>query len=131
GRTLFYLAVSSEDNIKRLDQIKADAAKLGDPRKVSQADADKIVGSLPAIAWMAYVIHGNEMSGTDAALALLWHLASGTDDDLKQLLQDELILIDPLMNPDGRDRCITTINQNRTAQPAVDEQSIIHSETWP
>ncbi len=131
GRTLYYLAVSSEDNIKKLDQIKADAAKLGDPRKLSQSDADAIVSSLPAIAWMAYVIHGNEMSGTDAALALLWHLASGTDADVTQLLKDEVVLIDPLMNPDGRDRCITTINQNRTAQPAVDEQSIIHSETWP
>jgi hypothetical protein len=131
GRKLYYLAVSSEDNIKRLDQIKADAGKLADPRKLSQADADKITDQLPAIAWMAYSIHGNEMSGVDAALALLWHLASSTDDDVKQLLKDEVILIDPLMNPDGRDRCITTINQNRTAQPAVDEQSIIHSETWP
>jgi hypothetical protein len=131
GRKLYYLAVSSEENIKHLDQIKADAGKLADPRKVSQAEADKLVGSLPAIAWMAYVIHGNEMSGTDAALALLWHLASCTDDDVKQLLKDEVILIDPLMNPDGRDRCITTVNQNRTMQPAVDEQSIIHSETWP
>jgi hypothetical protein len=131
GRKLYYLAVSSEENIKQLDAIKSDAAKLGDPRGLSQAGADAIVDRIPAIAWMAYCIHGDEMSGTDAALALLWHLASCTDADVAQLLHDEVVLIDPLMNPDGRDRCITNINQNRTVQPAVDEQSIIHSETWP
>ena len=131
GRTLYYLAISSEANIKNLDQIKSDAAKLADPRTVPAAEADRIAASIPAIAWMAYVIHGDEMSSTDAALALAWHLASCTDDDVKAQLNELVVLIDPLMNPDGRDRCIASILQNRTVQPSTDEQSIIHSEVWP
>ncbi len=71
------------------------------------------------------------MSGTDAALAFAWHLASCTDDALKPTLSNVVVLIDPLMNPDGRDRCITLINQNRTNAPSVDDQSIIHAEAWP
>ncbi len=131
GRTLYYLAISSEENIKNLDGIKASAAKLADPRTTTLAEADGLVESMPAIAWMAYVIHGDEMSGTDAALALAWHLASCTDDAVRKQLSELVVLIDPLMNPDGRDRCITLINQNRTNAPSVDDQSIIHAEAWP
>ncbi len=131
GRKLYYLAISSPSNIAKLDSIKADAAKLADPRLLSKAQHEQLAASIPAIAWLAYVIHGNEMSGTDAALAAIYHLAAGTDDSVTSLLNDTVVLIDPLMNPDGRDRCIIQITQQRTAQPAVDDQSIIHAETWP
>lgn len=131
GKKLYYLAISSPTNIARLDQIKADAAKLGDPRGIAPADTDRIAGSIPAIAWMAYVIHGDEMSGTDAALAMIYHLAAGTDEEVRNLLDNVVVLVDPLMNPDGRDRCITGINQTRAVQPIVDEQSVPHAQPWP
>jgi hypothetical protein len=131
GRTLYYLAVSSEANIKRLDQIKADLGKLADPRSISNGDADRLLDSTPAVAWMAYVIHGDEISGSDAALALAYHLAACTDEPVKKLLDQVVVLIDPVMNPDGRDRFITMINQNRTVQPGVDDQSLLHTGFWP
>ncbi|MFO0840015.1 MAG: M14 family zinc carboxypeptidase [Phycisphaerae bacterium] len=131
GRTLYYLAVSSEQNIQRLDQIKADAAKLADPRVGAAADADKLIDTLPAIAWMAYCIHGDEMSGSDASLALAYHLAACADEPVRKMLEQLVVLIDPLMNPDGRDRRITTIAEARTSQPNVDDQSLLHSGIWP
>ncbi|MEK6703638.1 MAG: M14 family zinc carboxypeptidase, partial [Planctomycetota bacterium] len=131
GRKLYYLAISSPANVARLDAIKADAARLADPRTLTKAQHDELAAGIPAIAWLGYVIHGNEMSGTDAALAAIYHLAAGTDASVTTLLDETVVLIDPLMNPDGRDRCITQINQHRTAQPAVDDQSVIHAETWP
>src|SRR5207253_4898711 len=68
GRTLYYLVIASEANIGKLDAIKADWAKLADPRKTNIAEADKLADTMPALAWMAYVIHGDEMSGSDASL---------------------------------------------------------------
>lgn len=131
GRALFYVAISSETNIARLDAIRADAQKLADPRLASAADIDKLIERMPAIAWMAYSIHGDEMSGADASLALIYHLAAGTDADVTKMLDGLVVLVDPLMNPDGRDRCITAITQARTAQPDVDNQSLIHTGVWP
>lgn len=131
GRKLYYVAISSPANIAKLDEIKANAAKLADPRAVSEADADAIADSLPVINVMAYCIHGDEMSGTDASLAVLWHLASCTDEKVTKLLESQVILLDPLMNPDGRDRCITGVAQMRTVQPNVDDQSIFHAQPWP
>ncbi|MBL8878510.1 MAG: hypothetical protein JNG88_05260 [Phycisphaerales bacterium] len=131
GRALYYVAISSEANIARLDAIRADAQKLADPRQNPAAQVDKLIDSMPAVAWMAYCIHGDEMSGSDAALALIYHLSAGTDDEVTRMLDGLVVLVDPLMNPDGRDRCIGAISQARTAQPDVDNQSLIHTGIWP
>ncbi|HWB19044.1 MAG TPA: M14 family zinc carboxypeptidase, partial [Phycisphaerales bacterium] len=131
GRPLHLLVISSERNIARLDGIKADAAKLADGMHTSEADASALAKSMPAIAWMAYVIHGDEMSGSDAALAAAYHLAASQDEDTRTLLENVVVVMDPLMNPDGRARCLRGIAENRTVQPSVDDQSIIHAQVWP
>lgn len=131
GRPLHYLVLASEANIARLDALRADLAKLADPRAIDAAAADKLAEKLPAVAWMAYTIHGNELSSSDAALAAAYHLAAGNGDDVKALLAELVVIIDPLMNPDGRERYLTMAQQNRTTQPSVDDQSVLHSEVWP
>lgn len=131
NKTLSVLAISSERNIARLDEIKADIAKFADPRRVSEAEGDRLASTLPAVAWMAYVIHGDELSGSDAALAYAYHLAASTDDDVVKMLDEVVVFIDPLMNPDGRDRTVLTIHDHRTAMPNIDDQSLIHTGVWP
>ena len=130
-RPLYYLVLTSEANLQRLDQIQADGAKLADPRTLAPAEGDRLADTLPAVAWMAYSIHGDEMSGPDASLALAYHLAASTDDAVKRMLDELVVIIDPLMNPDGRERCLANVTQNRTAQPSVDDQSLIHAQVWP
>ena len=69
GRTLYFLTITSAANRDRLDKIKADNAKLADPRRLrSPEEADQIIENLPGVAWLAYAIHGDELSSTDAAL---------------------------------------------------------------
>lgn len=131
GRPLHYLVVSSPETISRLDAVKADIAKFADPRSVSVGEGDALADKLPLVAWMAYTIHGDEMSGSDGALSLLYHLAACTDAETTDLLKDLIVIIDPLMNPDGRDRTVTLIRQRRAARPDVDDQSIPHAELWP
>jgi hypothetical protein len=131
GRALYYLVIASVANLNRLDSLKADLAKLADPRKVSKEEGDRLAATLPAVAWMAYVIHGDEMSGSDAAMAVAYHFAAGLDAEVTNLLDNLVVIIDPLMNPDGRDRFLAMQAQNRTVQPSVDDQSLLHSGVWP
>ena len=58
GRPLHALIISSSDNIAQLDTIKQNLSALADARKTSEREAKKIIDSLPAVAWMAYSIHG-------------------------------------------------------------------------
>jgi hypothetical protein len=131
GRTLYYLVISSEENIRNLDKILEDRALFADPRKADAATGDRLAATLPAVAWMAYSIHGDEMSGADASLAYAYHLAATSDADTVKMLSEVIVVIDPLMNPDGRDRCLAAVRENRTSQPNLDDQSVIHSGVWP
>ncbi len=131
GRGLYYLAISSPDNIARLDEIRAGWAKIADPREIETDDADELLQQLPAVAWMAYSIHGNETSGADAALALAYHLTAARDADVEALLRDTVVLIDPMMNPDGRHRTSEQLAQHRGQQRNIDDQSLLHTGYWP
>ena len=97
GRTLYYLTIASPANHKRLDQIKANNAKLADPRKLERSEqADRLIDTLPAVAWMNYSIHGDELSSTDAAVYVLYHLAAAKDEASRKLLDQVVVHINPL-----------------------------------
>ncbi len=131
GRALYVVIVSSPENLARIDDVKAGAGRLADPRGLSDADGDALVKSQPAVAWMAYSIHGDETSGSDAALAVLYHLIAGTGDDVARILEEVVVLVDPMQNPDGRHRYLQQVAEHRATAPNVDDQSLIHSGYWP
>ena len=131
GRPLFAVFISSAENLANLDAIEADIQMLSDARRLSDKDAKGIIESLPAVAWMAYSIHGNETSGADAALASIYHLIASTDDDVAAMLGKMIVVIDPMMNPDGRARFAKSLEQYRGTAPNVDDQSLLHTGDWP
>ncbi len=131
GRGLYYVAVSDPDNIARLDEIRDGWGEIADPRSIDADDADQLLAQLPSVAWMAYSIHGNETSGADAALALIYHLAAARDTEVRALLRDTVVLVDPMMNPDGRHRTSEQLAQHRGHQPNIDDQSLLHTGYWP
>ena len=131
GRPLFAVFISSPENLARLDEIEAQITRLADARNVSDGEANSIIKSLPAVAWMAYSIHGNETSGADAALASIYHLIASTDSEVTSMLDNMIVVIDPMMNPDGRARFAKSLEQYRGTAPNVDDQSLLHTGDWP
>jgi len=130
-RTLYYLTITSEANHAKLAEIKADNAKLADPRKLTGDDeANGILDTLPGVAWLAYCIHGDELSSTDAALEVAYQLAAGTDDEIRRLRDELVVNIDPLQNPDGRERYLGQIQQLNGKVPNPDYQAMQHRGLW-
>jgi hypothetical protein len=128
GRTLVHVFVTSSKNQQRLEQIKEDNGKLTDPRKLpNTAAGTELIKNHPAIALMAYSIHGDELSSTDAAMQLAYQLVAGTDDETKSLLEQVVTIIDPLQNPDGRERHLASIEQRTGLISATDGQHIQHN----
>src|SRR5262245_22487277 len=68
GRTLYTFIFSSPDNLRKLEEIRTSIARLRDPRTTSAAEAQRIAEGTPAIAWLAYNVHGNEASSAEAAM---------------------------------------------------------------
>ncbi len=130
-RTLYYLTITSPANHARLDQIRKNNAKLADPRKLkNRGEGDGIVKTMPAVAWLAYNIHGDELSSTDAAMTVAYLLAAGTGAETRALLDQLVIHIDPLMNPDGRERYLAQLQTLQGKVPNTDYQAMQHGGLW-
>ena len=93
GRPLHAVFISSADNLSKLNEIKTKVVSLSDARSLGDDKASEIIDDLPAIAWMAYSIHGNETSGADAALASIYHLIASIEKDVESMLDLSLIHI--------------------------------------
>src|SRR5437870_4641449 len=107
GRKLIYAAVGSEANMRKLGEIRAAMQKIADPRKTPDAEARKIIAGLPAVVWLSYGVHGNEISSPDAALLTAYHLLAARNDKMvAEVLSQVIVLIDPIQNPDGRERFV-------------------------
>ncbi|MFT7465241.1 MAG: hypothetical protein ACI9EF_003606, partial [Pseudohongiellaceae bacterium] len=111
GRALLSAIITSPGNHARIASIAADFARLVDPADLDAAAAEALLDELPAIAWLGYSIHGDELSGADASLAVAHHLVADRSADMERLLDQLVIVIDPVMNPDGRERIVSQIEQ--------------------
>lgn len=130
GRELIYLVIASKENFTRLEAIRSDMDQLADLR-VADNQAETLIKELPAIAWMGYGIHGDELSSVDASVFLAYHLLASQDRRTKKILDNTIVLIDPTQNPDGRMRFVNQMVQYNSVIPSGDIQSLHHRGVWP
>ncbi|RUO65468.1 Zinc carboxypeptidase [Pseudidiomarina planktonica] len=131
GRPLVYLAISSADNMANFDEFQTQIQQLADPRVTNTSGAESIMQSLPASIWLSYGVHGNEISSPEAALLTAYHLLAATDEKTQGYLDNTVVFIDPLQNPDGRGRFVNRYYQNAGMVHSADRISVEHNEPWP
>jgi len=132
GRALYNVFISSEENIANLEQLRLAMNRLAEPSENASArEIDSLARVLPAFAWMGYSIHGDELSGVDAATQLIYQLAAGTDSATMRLLENVVVIIDPTQNPDGRERYLAMIESYRSQVPNYNRFAMQHSGVWP
>lgn len=132
GREVVLVIATSEANVQRLADIKAAAGRLADPRGQGAAELSSLVASTPAIVWLGYTVHGNEASGTEAAIAGIYQLAAGTDAETRSILDSTVVLIDPVQNADGHERHAQDTWRARGALGIpTSPAALVHSGAWP
>jgi hypothetical protein len=129
GRPLKLAAISSPKNLEQLATIQNDLQMLGRGGPET-AELTAAIQSTPIVIWLAYGVHGNESSSAEAAMAAAWVFASAQD-DWPTLLDRAVILIDPLCNPDGRERYVHFFETQRGREPDPLPESAEHTEDWP
>lgn len=130
GRPLVLVAVSSERNLARLEEIRRARLRLAEPQRMAAGERERLERETPAVVWLGYGIHGNETSSTEAALGAAYVLAAAGG-EWAERLERVVVLIDPLQNPDGRERYLAAYQERRGAQPNPDPRAAEHSEPWP
>ncbi|HET7459647.1 MAG TPA: M14 family metallopeptidase [Longimicrobium sp.] len=129
GRELFQLVIARPDVMQRLDAVLAANAELTRP-ETSAARAAQVAATNPAVVYFSYGVHGNESSSSEAAMWTAWDLARGAP-EVRGVLDQLVVVIDPVTNPDGRDRYVNWYRSVRGARPNPDPQSREHREPWP
>lgn len=132
NRELIYAVISSPENIRNLDSIKDGMQRLADPNVTDEATAEDMITDQAAVTWLSYGVHGNEISSTDAAMLTAYHLlASRGDSRVGDIMRDTVVVIDPMQNPDGRDRFIHQFTTAEGLVPDSDRLAAEHDEPWP
>ncbi|MCA1622212.1 MAG: hypothetical protein LC768_00215 [Acidobacteria bacterium] len=122
------IAISSPENIARIDQIKANNGRLTDPRATSASEANTISQNNPVIAWMAYTIHGNESASFETMMQVVYQLAASNEPQTLDILNNCVTLILTGENPDGHERFVTWYNSVATGN--ADRNALEHREPW-
>src|SRR5687768_1140850 len=100
GRPFIVAAISTPANVRRLEEIRANQARLADPRRLSAAEETALARSQPAVVLISCNIHATEIASSQMATELAHRLA--TNDTLQGYLQNVVVLLIPSMNPDGQ-----------------------------
>jgi len=127
NRPLVCLCIAGPTLAPQLDALKAKRRELIESEKGIPTDLDQ----LPGVIYMGYSIHGNEASGCHAAVAVAYWLAAAQGPEVDQLLQHNVILLDPCFNPDGLQRFSTWVNSRRSQTNRTDPTDDEFHEHWP
>jgi hypothetical protein len=127
-RMMHLVAISAPENIARLEQIRDNIARLADPRKVSDREAQAIINETPVIVWLNYTIHGNESASFEAMMQVVYQLAASNEPATLEILKNSIALINVCHNPDGHERFVSWYNSYGIGNP--EPLAGEHREPW-
>lgn len=125
GRPLYISFIGSAANVSKLEDIRKNNLALAGLQQGSSSTA------APAIVWLSYNVHGNETSSSEAAMKTLYELVNPSNTQSGKWLENTVVIIDPCLNPDGRDRYVNWYNSVVGNEPDPNLFSREHREPWP
>jgi len=126
GRKLVILTITSSENLANLNNLKEQHLAFTDPTKNASN-----YGEVPIFINLAYNVHGNEPSSSEAALLTAYTFAASNSPEILKYISNAVIMIDPTINPDGRDRHTQWANSYQGTPNVSDPQDVEHNEYWP
>src|SRR5260221_1856021 len=119
--------IASNENIGRLEEIRKNNLRLAG----IESTASPAITNMPVIVWLSYNVHGNEPASSEAAMQVLFDMVDPANTHTKAWLRNTVVIIDPCLNPDGRERYINFYNSVKAITPDANPMSREHSEPWP
>lgn len=124
-RPLLLLTITSPKNHQNIETIRT--------AHIASTDNDATIDmtSMPIVVYQGFSIHGNEPSGSNAALLAAYYLAAAESEEVENLLDTVVILFDPSFNPDGLQRFAYWVNTNKNSNLNPDPNDREYNEVWP
>jgi putative intracellular protease/amidase len=128
-RRLLQVLIATPEHRERLEEVLAANRALTDP-DTPESEAREIAAGNPAVVYFSYGVHGNESSSPESAMWTAWDLVRGAG-DVAGVLDSTVVIIDPVVNPDGRARYVSFYRSTRGPEPDPDPVTREHAEPWP
>lgn len=122
GRTLQLVYLSSPENLAQLEALRKDHL-----RSIGYETGARETTKEFSVVWLSYNVHGNESTSTEAAMKTLYTLVT----EKQEWLENLVVIMDPCINPDGRDRYVNWYNQVKSTPFDIDPRANEHFEDWP
>ena len=126
GRPLLLLTITSANNHANIETIRQQHLEL-----TQKEPSTTNINEMPIVVQQGFSIHGNEPSGSNAALAVAYYLAAAQGPAIDTLLNNTVILFDPSYNPDGLQRFAYWANTNKSKNINPDPNDREYDEVWP
>ncbi len=126
-RPVVLLTITSGENQNRMEEIRENHQALSDPDRSGDLD----VSEMPVVVNLGYSVHGNEPSGSNASMLVVYRLAAGQSDEILEILDNSVVLVDPSLNPDGLNRFATWVNMHKSHTTVTDPNAREYNEVWP
>ena len=117
GRPLMVAILASKENLIKIEEIRKNNLRLTGLLKDKPGDVNA-----PTILWLSYNVHGNETSSSEVSMKVLYEILSGKNSSVNEWMKNTIVIIDPCLNPDGRDRYVNWLTQmsGKFVNPDVD-----------
>ena len=125
-RPQLIVTFSTPQNLVNKEQIKQQHQQLANPSAALPSLLE-----VPLLYFLGYNVHGNEATGGEAALLTAYYLAASEDPWVLDLLSKSLVFMEPVFNPDGRDRFVNWVNMHKGTPTVSDPADREHNEVWP
>ncbi|WP_340113999.1 M14 family zinc carboxypeptidase [Maribellus mangrovi] len=104
GRLINLVTISGAKTIKNLEQYRNEIELLADPRKVDEEAAEQIIKNGKVVYYLNGAMHSTEMGSPETLMELAYRLVADESEEIKNILDNCIILINPVSEPDGRDK---------------------------
>ncbi len=129
---------SMGETFEQREQILAIFTSAANHNRIEEIRKANLAGQLtgateniPLVIHLGYNVHGNEPSSSEAAMMTAYYLTAVEDPEALKWLNEMVILMDPVINPDGRDRHTHWANMHKAEPPVADPMDREHNEIWP
>ena len=126
-RQFLQVCITSPANQRRLEDIRLEHLKVTDASVSETLDLER----MPLVVDLRATIHGNEISGAQALLAVMFFYAAAEDAAVEEMLEHTVLLVVPAQNPDGMSRFATWVNANSSVHHFLDNQAREYHEASP
>jgi len=122
-REQFLVTISSPENLTSLDDILA-------KRHVPYQTQSSSNANEPLVIWLGYSVHGDEITGANAAMVVAYYFAASEEKNIETMLANTIIVLEPSINPDGMDRFANWAATYRSSAGNSDPENIEHHQGW-